>query len=73
MPDAPMTAPPGEVEWRYEPVPGRGKCLLLNPGGCLIPGPPTGEWGKEYIAWAHMPKRNKEIERKLGFLCKKQQ
>lgn len=68
MPDKPLTASPGLIDWRYEPVPTRAPCLLLNLGGCLMKGPPIGKWGEEYIAWAHMPKRNKDIERKLGFL-----
>jgi len=61
-----VAAPAGEVSWRYEPVPNKGaKCLLLNPGMCLIVGPPQGDFMKEYIAWAPMPKRDKEAEKRL--------
>lgn len=61
----PLTAPPTEIHWRYEPVPTSGRCLLLNTGGCVIFGPPMGPWRSEYIAWAPLPKRDKERERQL--------
>lgn len=63
-----ITAPAGEIYWRYEPAPKGLKCDLLNPGGCKIPGPAIGEWGKEYIAWAPFPRRDKQKERELGFM-----
>lgn len=62
-----ITAPAGEIYWRYEPAPRGIKCDLLSIGGCKIPGPATGEWGVEYIAWMPLARRNREIERQLGF------
>lgn len=51
----------GDAVWQYAPAPKR-KCLLLNMSGCLMQGPPLGEWMVEYIAWSPMPKRDKEME-----------
>lgn len=60
-----ITAPTGEIFWRYERAPA-SQCLLLNPGGSLMRGPPTGEFMQEYIAWCPMPKRDKLKEKELG-------
>lgn len=43
--------------------PGGAKVLLLTRGGICVTGPWTHDG--RYIAWAPMPKRNKEKERKL--------
>lgn len=42
------------------------KCLLLNPGGVACLGSVTNATRDHFIAWAPMPKRDKERERSMG-------
>jgi hypothetical protein len=55
------------VAWKYEkPAHGGGpKTLLLTIGGILITGNWQGELGEHYLAWAPMPKRDKQKEREV--------
>ena len=53
----------GNAEYRYpaagdEPAQLGAKCLILTQGGvCVI-----GMWGDDAVAWAPLPKRNREKE-----------
>ena len=59
-----LTAPTSE--WRYEVPPDpSATCLLLTVGGCLVKGKWYGEYNQYFIAWAPMPKGDKEIEKRL--------
>ncbi|RQR63829.1 hypothetical protein [Burkholderia sp. Bp8998] len=59
-----VTAPVSE--WVYgKPQHGGAKCLLLTIGGIAVIGVWQGEVGQHYLAWAALPKRNKELEAKL--------
>jgi hypothetical protein len=52
-----------ELEWRYEVAPNRGaKVQLLTVGRIAVHGNWYGAYGEAFIAWAPMPKRNKELE-----------
>ncbi|HIH2748260.1 TPA: hypothetical protein ACYLN4_004026 [Burkholderia lata] len=53
-------------EWVYaKPEHGGKKCLLLTIGGIAITGVWHGEVGQYYLAWAALPKRDKQLERRL--------
>ena len=60
----------GEAVWHYfkDPeapqCPRGGKVQLLTIGGAQVPGVYCGD--KDYIAWAHCIKRDKDKERELG-------
>jgi hypothetical protein len=57
----------GDNYWRYtEPAPRGVKLALLTIGKIQV----TGEWmdGCGYIAWSPLIRRNKDIERQLGYL-----
>lgn len=64
-----IAAPAGEVYWRYE-IPGRtdAKVLLLTKGGIAVTGNWYGGLGESFMAWAPLPKRDKEQEARLGLL-----
>lgn len=53
-----------EVYWRYDTAPRGVKLFLLTIGGVAI----TGDWrdNSGFIAWHPLPKRNKELEERLG-------
>jgi hypothetical protein len=54
------------VAWNYEkPQHGGAKCLLLTIGCIAIVGNWSGEVGESYLAWAPLPKRNKEREAQI--------
>jgi hypothetical protein len=54
------------VAWNYEkPSHGGAKSLLLTIGGIAIVGIWSGEVGDSYLAWAPLPKRDKEQERRI--------
>jgi hypothetical protein len=54
--------------WEYVQEPPRGtKLSLLTKGGVQVVGEFTGKLGENYIGWAKLIKRDKEIERKLGY------
>lgn len=55
----------GQAEYRYphigEPTPpGGAKVLLLTEGGVCV----VGSWGPHMLAWAPLPKSNKDKERR---------
>lgn len=59
-----ISAPAGQVFWRYDIPQDRGsKTLLLTVGGICVTGTWLGDLGQYYIAWAPMPKRDKAAER----------
>lgn len=59
-----LTAPTSD--WRYEVPPDTSAtCLLLTVGRSLVKGKWYGEHNQYFMAWAPMPKGNKEIERRL--------
>jgi hypothetical protein len=59
----------GTSEWVYA-VPPRtdAKVQLLTIGAIQTTGNWYGKYGEFFVAYAPLPKRNKEIERKLGVL-----
>jgi hypothetical protein len=64
-----IAAPAAELGWRYE-VPKRtdAKVLLLTIGRIATIGNWSGPYGRDFIAWAPLPKRNKAEEARLGLL-----
>jgi hypothetical protein len=52
-------------EWNYDmgAAPAGAKMLLLTKNGIAVLGHVSGETRKGYMAWAALPRRNKEIER----------
>jgi hypothetical protein len=54
-----------EVVWQYSMPTRRCKTLLLTIGGICLTGDWQGALGEYYLAWAPMPKRDHELERKL--------
>lgn len=61
-----IAAPAGEVYWRYEMPEDRGaKVLLLTIGGICVLGRWYGALGQYFLAWSPMPKRNRDVERRL--------
>lgn len=64
-----ITAPAGEVYWRYEvPTSTDAKVFLLTVGRVAVVGNWQGAYGQSFIAWAPLPKRDKEQEARLGLL-----
>jgi len=64
-----IAAPAGEVYWRYEvPKSSDAKVLLLTVGRVAVVGNWYGPIGKAFIAWAPLPKRDKEQEARMGLL-----
>ncbi len=58
-----------KVYWRYEEEPPRGVPLnLLTKGKVHVIGLFTGKLGEDYIAWAKRIERDKETERRLGYI-----
>lgn len=53
------------VQWQYNLPTRRCKMLLLSIGGVLVTGDWYGALGEYFFAWAPMPKRDHELERKL--------
>lgn len=54
------------IDWVYsEPEEKGATMLLLTVGGCLVKGVWYGELGEYLVAWAPMPKRDKETEFKI--------
>lgn len=54
------------VAWNYaKPEHGGAKSLLLTIGGIAIVGIWSGEVGESYLAWAPLPKRDKNLERQI--------
>lgn len=61
-----IAAAPGEIFWRYEVAPRTdAKVWLLTRGRIAVPGNWAGAYGESFIAWAPMPKRDKDIENRL--------
>lgn len=64
MSEVPYVA--GNAEYRYpaagdEPAQLGAKCLILTEGGvCVI-----GAWGPDSVAWAPLPRRNREKEESI--------
>lgn len=55
--------------WRYEePAPKDTKLALLTIGGHQVTGIWSGKFGEHYIAWSGLLKRDKEVEKRLGYL-----
>ena len=64
--DTPITGATGEIFWRYEvPTNKGGTMQLLTIGRVATKGPWTGALGENYIAWAPMPRRDKDTEGRL--------
>lgn len=64
-----IAAPAGQVFWRYEvPASTDSKVLLLTAGRVAVTGNWYGPYGRHFIAWAPLPKRDKEQEARLGLL-----
>ena len=61
-----VSAPAGQVGWRYEKPTEQGKMFLLTIGKVAVVGNWTGTYGQYYVAWSPMPARDKDIERALG-------
>jgi hypothetical protein len=52
-----VAAPPGEIYWRREVCPHRGKNVLLKTvGGICVKGHWYGDYGQYFTAWCPMPK-----------------
>lgn len=55
-----------QLNWRYEIAPNSdAKVYLLTIGRIATTGSWHGAYGQFFIAWAPMPKRNKELEDRL--------
>ena len=53
-------------DWRYEEPEDKGATmLLLTVGGCLVKGKWYGDYNQYFMAWAPMPKGDKDVERRL--------
>lgn len=64
-----ITAETGEIYWRYEvPHSTDAKVLLLTVGRIAVTGQWYGPYGQNFIAWAPLPRRDKEQEARLGLL-----
>jgi hypothetical protein len=64
-----ITAPQGDIGWRYEVAPSAdAKVLLLTVGRVAVVGNWYGPLGKAFVAWAPLPRRDKEQEARLGLL-----
>ena len=68
MTDQSKTYVTGVCEWNYDMrnAPTGKRCLLLNAGGVAIIGVAPGRGDTFFKAWAPLPKRDKEVEQKLG-------
>ena len=59
------------MSWRYEVAPLGQTVLLLSAFGNVInKGTWAGSYGEHYKAWLPLPKRDKAIEEKLGFITR---
>lgn len=64
-----ISAPPGDIYWRYEVAPHTdAKVWLLTVGRIAVSGQWTGAYGQQFIAWSPMPRRDKKEEARLGLL-----
>lgn len=55
-----------DLNWRYEVAPNTdSKVNLLTIGRIAASGNWYGDYGEFFIAWAPLPKRNKELESRL--------
>lgn len=64
-----IAASPGDVYWRYEVPPSTdAKVFLLTVGRVAVVGQWYGALGEAFVAWAPMPRRDKEQEAQLGLL-----
>jgi hypothetical protein len=55
-----------DVKWIYEkPQHAGAKMMLLTIGCVLVTGTWSGELGENYLAWAAMPKRDKQKEKEV--------
>ncbi len=64
-----ITADPGGVFWRYEvPAKTDAKVFLLTVGRIAVVGNWYGAYNESFIAWAPMPRRDKEQEARLGLM-----
>lgn len=64
-----ITADAGDIYWRYErPHSTDAKVFLLTVGRVAVVGQWYGALGEAFIAWAPMPRRDKEQEARLGLL-----
>lgn len=58
----PISAPPGDLFWRYSvPKHRNRKVLLRTIGGVAIVGNWDGELNQYYVAWCPLPKSGKPI------------
>jgi hypothetical protein len=61
-----ISAPPGELFWRYSmPAERSAKMLLLTVGKVAEVGNWIGGYGDLYIAWCPLPQRDKALEGEL--------
>ncbi len=60
----PVTAPVSALRYDMENAPLGGKLQLLNPSGVLVFGTLTVATRSLYWAWAPLPQRNKDEERR---------
>lgn len=62
-----ISAPPGELHWRYGvPDERSAKMLLLTIGKVTVVGNWTGAYGEAFIAWCPLPQRDKALEHHFG-------
>ena len=64
----PVTAPVSTLRYDMENAPIGGKLLLLNPSGVLVFGTLTNATRHLYWAWAPLPRRNKDEERRRNLV-----
>lgn len=56
----PISAPPGELFWRYSiPANANRKMLLRTIGGVAIVGKWEGELGQYFVSWCPLPRNSK--------------
>lgn len=60
-----ITAPVSAWNYDMGALPFGAKCFLLNEGGVAVVGSVTANTRKDFMAWAPMPKRDKELEKRL--------
>jgi hypothetical protein len=63
-----LTKKYAEMVWRYEVAPHGKTVMLLTTGGVSTKGKWEGDYGVHYKAWYPLPKRDKELEKKLGLI-----
>lgn len=65
MSEAPITGAAGDIFWRYTVPETTAPLLLLTRGRILTKGCWLGALGEFFVAWAPVPKRDKDLEERL--------